>query len=173
MSGHTGSEALNQACGRQFCLTAHLRELRECGKFEPRNLGVSRLPAGVVRASFTEPNVSDEPALIDRMAKTASRAGMGNVKALSVSLPSGSARSMVVALDAAPTSRAEMEQMIEWKAERGMGQKFGDLRVNYTRLRDMGGRPQYLVSATTERVVAQYERNQVLRTSAHVSQAGV
>ncbi len=131
---------------------------RSGGNFEPRNLGVSRLPAGVVRASFTEPNVSDEPALIDRMAKTASRAGMGNVKALSVSLPSGSARSMVVALDAAPTSRAEMEQMIEWKAERGMGQKFGDLRVNYTRLRDMGGRPQYLVSATTERVVAQYER---------------
>jgi hypothetical protein len=51
-----------------------------------------------------------------------------------------------------------MEQMIEWKAERGMGQKFGDLRVNYTRLRDMGGRPQYLVSATIERVIAQYER---------------
>jgi Tfp pilus assembly PilM family ATPase len=131
---------------------------RSGGDFEPRNLGVSRLPAGVLRASFTEPNVADEPALIDRLSKTASRAGMGNVKELSVSLPSGSARSMVVALDAAPTSRAEMEQMIEWKAERGMGQKFGDLRVNYTRLRDLGGRPQYLISATTERVIAQYER---------------
>jgi len=97
---------------------------RSGGNFEPRNLGVSRLPAGVVSASFTEPNVTDEPALIDRLLKTASRAGMGNVKELSVSLPSGSARSMVVALDAAPTSRAEMEQMIEWKTERGMGQKF-------------------------------------------------
>jgi len=64
---------------------------------------------------------------------------------------------MVVALDSVPTSRAEMEQMIEWKTERGMGHKFGDLRVNYTRLRDIGGRPQYLVSATTERVIAQYE----------------
>ena len=131
---------------------------RSGGDFEPRNLGVSRLPAGVLRASFTEPNVADEPALIDRLSKTASRAGMGNVKELSVSLPSGSARSMVVALDAAPTSRAEIEQMIEWKAERGLGQKFGDLRVNYSRLRDIGGRPQYLISATTERVIAQYER---------------
>jgi Tfp pilus assembly PilM family ATPase len=131
---------------------------RSGGDFEPRNLGVSRLPAGVVRASFTEPNVADEPALIDRLSKSASRAGMGNVKALSVSLPSGSARSMVVALDAAPASRTELEQVIEWKAERGLGQKFGDLRVNYTRLRDLGGRPQYLVSATTERVIAQYER---------------
>jgi len=131
---------------------------RSGSDFEPGNLGVSRLPAGILRASFTEPNVADEPALIDRLSKTASRAGMGSVKALSVSLPSGSARSMVVALDTAPTSRAELEQMIEWKTERGLGEKFGDLRVNCTRLRDMGGRPQYLVSATTERVIAQYER---------------
>src|SRR5262245_39463365 len=127
---------------------------RSGGDFEPRNLGVSRLPAGVVRASFTEPTVADEPALIDRPSKTAPRAGMGSVKEWSVSLPAGSERSMVVALDAAPTSRAEMEQMIEWKAERGMGQKFGDLRVNYTRLSDIGGRPQCLISATTERVIA-------------------
>jgi Tfp pilus assembly PilM family ATPase len=131
---------------------------RSGADFEPRNLGVSRLPAELVRASFTEPNVADELALIDRLAKTASRAGMGNIKSLNVSLPSGSARSMVAALDAAPASRAELEQMIEWKTERGMGQKFGDLRVNYTRLRDLGGRPQYLISATTERVIAQYER---------------
>jgi Tfp pilus assembly PilM family ATPase len=133
--------------------------LKRSGRdFEPRNLGVSRLPAGVVRASFTEPNVADESALIDRLSKTASRAGLGSVKSLSVSLPSGSARSMVVTLDAAPASRAELEQMIEWKAERGLGQKFGDLRVNCTRLRDVGERPQYLVSATTEGVIAQYER---------------
>jgi Tfp pilus assembly PilM family ATPase len=131
---------------------------RSGSDFEPRNLGVSRLPAGIVRASLTEPNIADEPILIEHLSKTASRSGMGSIKALSVSLPSGSARSMVVALDAAPTSRTEMEQMIEWKAERGLGLKFGDLRVNYTRLSDLGGRPQYLISATTERVITQYER---------------
>jgi Tfp pilus assembly PilM family ATPase len=131
---------------------------RSGSDFEPRNLGVSRLPAGIVRASLTEPNIADEPLLVDHLSKTASRAGMGNIKALSVSLPSGSARSMVVGLDAAPASRTELEQMIEWKAERGMGLKFGELRVNYARLSDMGGRPQYLVSATAERVIAQYER---------------
>jgi Tfp pilus assembly PilM family ATPase len=126
--------------------------------FEPRNLGVSRLPAGLVRASFTEPNVADEAALIDHMSKTASRSGMENLKELSVSLPSGSARSIVASLDAAPASRTELEQMIEWKAERGLGQKFADLRVTHTRLSDLGGRPQYLISATTERVIEQYER---------------
>lgn len=131
---------------------------RSGGDFEPRNLGVSRLPAGVVRASFAEPNIADEPVLIEHLSKTATRCGTGNIKALSVSLPSGSARSVVVTLDAAPTSRTELEQVIEWKAERLLGQKFDDLRINHTRLRDMGGRPQYLISATTERVIAQYER---------------
>ncbi len=131
---------------------------RSGGDFEPRNLGVSRLPDGLVRPSFTEPNVTDEPVLIDHLTKTALRSGMGNVKELSVSLPSGSARSMVVTLDAAPASRNELEQMIEWKSERVLGRKFGDLRVDYTRLSDQGGRPQYLVSATTSQVIAQYER---------------
>jgi Tfp pilus assembly PilM family ATPase len=131
---------------------------RTGGDFEPRNLGVSRLPAGIIRASFTEPNVADERVLIEHLSKTASRSGMENVKELSVSLPAGSARSIVAPLDATPASRIELEQMIEWKAERGLGQKFADMRVNYARLSDLGGRPQYLISATTERVIAQYER---------------
>jgi Tfp pilus assembly PilM family ATPase len=131
---------------------------RSGADFEPRNLGVSRLPAGMVRASFTEPNVSDEAALIDHLSKSASRSGMENIKELSVSLPSGSARSIVASLDSAPSSRIELQQLIEWKAERGLGQKFVDLRVNCTRLSDLGGRPQYLISATTEKVIEQYER---------------
>ncbi len=133
--------------------------LKRSGReFEPRKLGVLRLPDGILHASFTEPNVSDETALAEHLLRTAAQAGMKNVQALSVSLPAGSARSMVVSLDALPASRAELAQVIEWKTERGMGQKFNDLRVSYSRLSDIGGRPQYLVSATTEQVIAQYER---------------
>jgi Tfp pilus assembly PilM family ATPase len=131
---------------------------RSGGDFAPSSLGVARLPDGIVRASFTEPNIADEPALIEHLSKTATRSGMGNIKELSVSLPSGSARSIVITLDAAPATRTELAQMIEWKTERGLGQKFGDMRVNYTRLSDLGGHPQYLVSATTEQVITQYER---------------
>src|SRR5262245_7412844 len=78
---------------------------RSGADFEPRNLGVSRLPAGLVRASFTEPNVADEAVLVESLSKSASRSGMEKIKELSVSLPSGSARSMVVSLDAAPATR--------------------------------------------------------------------
>jgi Tfp pilus assembly PilM family ATPase len=131
---------------------------RSGGQFEPRNLGVLRLPEGVVRASFTEPNIIDEPALIDHMSRTAAQAGIKKARALSVSLPSGSARSLVVTLDDTPASRSELAQMLEWKVERGVGQKFSELRVSYTRLSDLNGHQQYLISAAGERVVAQYER---------------
>jgi hypothetical protein len=77
---------------------------------------------------------------------------------LSASLPATSAALRVVALDAAPASRAELAQMIEWKVERGTGQKFSDLRISYSRLSDAAGRPQYLVSVASEQVIAQYER---------------
>jgi Tfp pilus assembly PilM family ATPase len=133
--------------------------LKRSGReFEPRNLGVHRMPAGVVRGSFTEPNITNEPILVENLLKTAAQAGMKNLQTLSVSLPAGSARSLVVTLDSMPDSRSELAQMIEWKTERGLGQKFGDLRVNHTRLKDFNGRPQYLVSGVTEQVISQYER---------------
>ncbi len=128
------------------------------GEFEPRNLGVHRLPPGIVEASFTKPNVTNEAALIEHLSKTAAQAGMKKIAPLSVSLPAGSARSLVVTLDAVPSSRAEMAQMIEWKVERGIGQKYSDLRINYSRLSDFNGRPQYLVSAASEQVIGQYEQ---------------
>src|SRR5262245_4888218 len=124
---------------------------------EPRNLAVLRLPDVIVQARFTEPNIPNEPMLIEHLSRTATQAGMKNMRMLSVSLPPGSARGMVAALDSIPGSRAELQQMIEWKAERGTGQKAGDLRISYSRLSDLNGRPQYLISAATEQVVAQYE----------------
>src|SRR5262245_36869407 len=74
--------------------------LRRKGReFEPRNLGVLRLPGGIVSASFTEPNIVNEPVLIEHLSRTAKQAGMNNVRMLSVCLPPGSAHCMVAALD--------------------------------------------------------------------------
>lgn len=132
--------------------------LRRSGReFAPRNLGVQRLPVGLVRADFAAPNISDEATFTEQLTRTATQAGMNRLRGLSVALPAGSARSMVVALDAVPGSRAELQQMIEWKIERTLGQKFGDLRTGYQRLRDFNGRPHWLVSAVHNEVMAQYE----------------
>lgn len=131
---------------------------RSKGEFEPRNLGVQRLPAGLVRTSFTEPNVSDEAALANHLSQTASQAGLKRPGNLSVALPSGSARSQVVSLDNVPSSRREAAELIEWKIERSFGQKSGDLQTSYTRLSDFNGRPHWLVTAVHSRVLQQYER---------------
>ncbi|MFN0087409.1 MAG: hypothetical protein ACKVX9_18615 [Blastocatellia bacterium] len=131
---------------------------RKSSEFEPRNLGVLRLPIGLVEPSFTEPNVRDEEALIDHLSRTAVQAGMKRIRDLSVALPPGSARSLVVTLDSMPASRQEVAQMLEWKLERSMGQKAADLRVSYSRLSDHNGRPQWIALAAHEQVVAQFER---------------
>jgi Tfp pilus assembly PilM family ATPase len=132
--------------------------LRRSGRaFTASNLGVQRLPADLVQPSFTELNVTDETALIELLKKTATQAGLGRLSGLSATLPSVSARSQVITLDALPGSRAEIEQTIEWKIERITGQKIADMRVDYRRLQDLGGRPQWIFSAVFERVAAQYE----------------
>src|SRR5262249_36615363 len=112
-----------------------LISLRRAGRgFVPRNLSVLRLPPGLIHASFTEPNVVDEITLIDYLKRTATQAGLGRIRGISATLPASSARCLVITLDNVPGSRAEIEQMLEWKIERSVGQKAADLRFNYARL---------------------------------------
>lgn len=131
---------------------------RNRGEFEPRNLGVLRLPAGLVEAGFTEPNVTNEASLVEHLTRTANQAGINRPRALSVALPTGSARSQVITLDSNPHSRKELEQLLEWKVERAFGQKFYDLKTSHSRLSDFQGRPQWLVTAIHHQVLKQYER---------------
>lgn len=131
---------------------------RSQGEFEPRNLGVLRLPAGLVEGSFTEPNITNESSLIEHLTRTANQAGIKRPSALSVALPTGSARSQVITLDSNPHSRQELEQLLEWKIERAFGQKFTDLKISHSKLSAFHGRPQWLVTAVHNSVLEQYER---------------
>lgn len=131
---------------------------RSRGEFEPRNLGIMKLPPNLVQSSFTEPNVSNESTLIEYLNKTATQAGISRPRALSVALPPGSARSHIITLDSIPTTRLEFSQMIEWKIERTFGQKFADLKTSHSKLNDFNGRPQWLVTAVHHQVLEQYER---------------
>jgi Tfp pilus assembly PilM family ATPase len=133
--------------------------LRQRGRtFEPRNLGVLRLPDKLVRAHFTEPNIADEATFIDQLTKAATQANIGRVRRLTLALPEGSARSLVISLDSVPTSRAELNQMLDWKIERSLGGKSGEMRVTHKRLSPLNGRAQWLITAAHQQVLAQYER---------------
>jgi hypothetical protein len=135
---------------------------RRGGGFEPRRLAVQRLPEGLVRASLTEPNVADEAAFADQLQQAAAQAQIKGRPKFSVTLPEGSARSFVVTIDQEPTSRAELEQMLDWKISRNIGSNAGsrssEMRITHQRLSKLGGHSRWLAGVVHERVVGQYER---------------
>lgn len=128
------------------------------GSFNPKRVGLQTLPPDLVRASLTEPNILNEAAFIDQLQSTAEKADFGRKLTLSVSLPEGSARSLVVALDQKPNSHEELKQMLEWKITRIANLKISDLRINQRQLSDENGQPRWLVAAVHEQVLEQYER---------------
>lgn len=131
---------------------------RRGGGFEPRRLAVQRLPEGLVRASSTEPNVTDEATFCEQLAQTAAQAQLKGKLKLSVTLPEGSARSFVVTIDQEPSSRAELGQMLDWKISRNIGNKAAEMRVTHQRLSPAGGHSRWLAAAVHEEVISQYER---------------
>ena len=134
-------------------------ELRPRSKgLEARHVGVTQLPAGLLRAHFTEPNLTNEATFIELLNRTAEQAGLSRTRKLMVSLPEASARSFVASLDNVPASRAELSQMIEWKAERNLGAKAADLHLTHRRLETLAGKANYLISAVHQRVLEQYEK---------------
>jgi Tfp pilus assembly PilM family ATPase len=136
-----------------------LTTLRKRGaELEPSNLGVLCLPKGLVRAHFSEPNITSEADLLEKLRETMAQAGHRRLRRVAVALPACSARSLVFTLENVPNDRRELAQMIEWKVERSLGVRISELRIQHRRLSDFNGRSQWLVSAVHEQVLAQYER---------------
>jgi hypothetical protein len=132
----------------------HLRRSR--GEFEPRHLGVLRLPAGLVKAHFTDLNITNEAQFVERLKEVAMQADLGRLRKLAVSLPAGSARCLTFQLETLPEDKDELKQMIEWKIERTVGVAASDLCISHDRLSDFNGRSQWLATVAHQRVVEQY-----------------
>jgi hypothetical protein len=130
---------------------------RARGEFEPRHLGVLRLPAGLIKAHFTDLNITNASHLAERLSEVAVQADLRRLRKLTLSLPAGSARSLTFQLEAVPDDRDELKQMVEWKIERTVGVPISDLRVSYDRLSDFNGRSQWLATVAHQRVIEQYE----------------
>ncbi len=131
---------------------------KRSGSFQPKKLGLQALPEGLVRASLTEPNITREPEFLTACSALAEQAGFARKLSLSVTLPEGSAYSLVVTLDQQPTSRVETEQMLDWKISRTTSLKTADMRTSFQALTSENGQPRYLVGAVHNQVLGQYER---------------
>ncbi len=131
---------------------------KRSGAFQPKKLGIQALAEGLVKPSLSEPNITREAEFIGALSALAEQAGFARKLNLSVTLPEGSAHSLVVTLDQKPTSRAELEQMLDWKISRTTSLKTADMRTSFQPLSAENGQPRYLVSAVHNQVLAQYER---------------
>ncbi len=130
---------------------------RSRGEFEPRNLGVLRLPAGLVKPGFTDLNITDENQMVERLREVALQADLRRIRKITVALPAASAKSLVFQLDTLPDNPTELAQMVEWKIERTVGVTGSDMRVSYDRMSDVNGRTQWLATVVHNRVIDQYE----------------
>lgn len=116
------------------------------------------LPDSLIRPSFDEANVSDSRELAAALRDLATSAGLLQQKRWSVALPDATSRSLIVTLETAPTSRAELEEVLTWKMERGFGAPLDELSISRERLpADQQGRDRYLVVGTRTQTLAEYE----------------
>ena len=133
-------------------------ERRRRDKITLRRAAIVALPDALVRPSFDEHNLADTGELAEVLADLATDAGLGRQRRWSVALPEAATRTVILTLESAPASRAELEDILRWKTERGFGVPLEELRVSRERLSpDAQGRARYLVTAIHQSVLAEYE----------------
>ncbi len=116
------------------------------------------LPESLIRPSFDEPNISDPTELSAALKDLATTAGVLQQKRWSVALPDAASRTLILTLESAPSSNAELEEVLTWKIERGFAASRAELSISRERLpADADGRDRYLVVATHTAVLHEYE----------------
>jgi hypothetical protein len=126
--------------------------------FQIKRAAEINLPPGLVRAGFDEPNIEDPSELTRALSDLLAGAGLLRQRKWSVTLPETSIRAAVLALEAAPASRRELEEVLEWKIERSFGAPLSELRVSREQLApDAQRQTRYLITAVRLSVLAEYE----------------
>jgi hypothetical protein len=131
---------------------------RSRGGFQIKRAAEISLPPGLVRASFDESNIEDPAELTRALSDLLAGAGLMRQRKWSVTLPETSIRAAVIALEGAPASRRELDEVLEWKIERSFGAPSSELRVSREQLPpDAQRQARYLITAVRLAVLAEYE----------------
>jgi Tfp pilus assembly PilM family ATPase len=131
---------------------------RSRGGFQIKRAAEIKLPPGLVHASFDESNIEDPAELTRALSDLLAGAGLLRQRKWSVTLPETSIRPAVMALEGAPASRRELDEVLEWKIERSFGAPSSELRVSREQLApDAQRQARYLITAVRLSVLAEYE----------------
>jgi len=128
------------------------------GRFGVRQAATIELPANLLTPSFLEKNIASPEELRVLLEEAVETAGLLNQKNWSVSLPSNTARTAILTLDAGTNAKGETEEIFDWKAEQSFGAPSGELRITRDKISsDRDGRSRYFATAVKLSVIDEYE----------------
>ena len=122
-----------------------------------RRAATVKLPDSLITPSFEESNIADHTELATAVRELATSAGLLKHKRWSVSLPEATTRTLIITVEI-NTAGSELEEVLNWKMDRGFGVPLEELSVSRERLlKDSQGKDRYLVVATRLAILAEYE----------------
>ncbi len=128
------------------------------GTFGIKQAATSELPEHLLMPSFTEKNISSADEMLVLLEEVVTTAGLRKQKRWSVSLPSNTARTAILTLENKPSSKDELSEVLDWKAETTFGVPSGELRISRRQIKsDEGGKSRYFATAVKLSVIDEYE----------------
>lgn len=139
-------------------VTALALQKQGAGFFGIRQAATLELPSGVITPGFTDENIPDPARFADSLEHVTTECGLRGQRNWSVSLPSSAARTAILALSEVPSSRRELAEILEFKAERSFGEPSSRLRISMEKLGpSVDGKSRYFASAIKLTVLDEYE----------------
>ena len=140
-----------------FASMVQLERMR-AGVHNLRRAATVELPDDVIRPSFESQNISDPTALAIALGDLAASAGMLKQKRWSVSLPEATTRTLILIMESQVGSHSELEEMLNWKMERGFNSPLDELSISREQLpKDNQGRERYIAVGVKHSVRDEYE----------------
>jgi hypothetical protein len=128
------------------------------GRFGIERAATIELPKHLLTPSFTERNISAVQEFRVLLEEAVVSAGMLNQKNWSIALPSSTARSTILTIDNDRSSKGQLEEVLDWKAEQSFGAPAAELRVTrYPISNDREGKARYFATAVKLSVIDEYE----------------
>ena len=123
-----------------------------------KRAATAQIDRALLRPSFDEPNIQNGAQLAAVLNDLAIGAGLLRQKRWSLTLPEATAKTLVLTMESQVQSNAELQEVLQWKVERGFGAPVEELSISRERLqRDAQGRDRYLVVAVRKAILAEYE----------------
>ena len=126
--------------------------------FALRRAATITLAPDLINPGFDEANLADPDALVEALSDLVTNAGLLRQRKWSVALPESTARAIILTLESTVASRRELEEVLDWKLERGFGVPVSELRVARESLPpDAQGRARYVATGVRLSVLQEYE----------------